>query len=122
MVSGQDSPFRNTCGRVADRWLVSDAPVDARCVARVVYPEAGIVVSARQVHPIANADALRGALAAPSHVPRYISYRGLTASSVVLDAGGLCPTVIQTFPEWFARLAGAGLLADAQFVTICGPI
>ena len=74
------------------------------------------------LHPIPNADALRGALAAPSRVPRYISYRGLTASSVVLDAGVLCPTVIQTFPAWFARLAGAGLLADAQLVTICGPI
>jgi len=74
------------------------------------------------LHPIASSDALRVALASPSRVPRYISYRGLTASSVVSEAGVSCPTVIQTFPEWFVRLVGAGLLADAQLFTICGPI
>ena len=74
------------------------------------------------LHPIASSDALRVALASPSRVPRYISYRGLTASSVVSEAGVYCPTVIQTFPEWFVRLVGAGLLADAQLLTICGPV
>jgi phosphatidylinositol glycan class B len=113
-----------------DRWLwdrSSSTPIEIYTLGTSPYEIGGSENTfyrrdAVVLHPIASSDALRVALASPSRVPRYISYRGLTASSVVSEAGVSCPTVIQTFPEWFVRLVGADLLADAQLLTICGPI